>query len=622
MLDSQTNFEFDTSGAPSFDGGPVNNSLTVVKPSARSTSSVVAELRDKGEDFEFYPTTDEQIETILSDMQIIADSFELSPSLSQRPSILDIGAGDGRVLLSMRDAINANVPSHKEPFDAFAIEKASVHTATYAENGITLLGSCFHETNLVSKKATFAFSNPPYSEFSAWIERIINELNFHVLYAVIPKRWREDEAIKAAMKRRNLKFSKVLDESDFKTADRKARGEVDVVRFSFIDLSDEAIKEVQEDNEFRWEKFKDYRSQSIYTHTTDPFELFLENELGLKQTHSKVTQKFVKSNESDRIKKSLKDEESECYALVKSEGLLPALLNSYEKDMEHVLEQYKLIGQLDGAMLAELGVEHDNVKHAIKEKLFGYRSIYWSLLFDHFTVLKQRISTKHKNDMLRQLNNNSLDFTMNNALYVIDVAVKITNEKTEETLVDVFLDLSNEESILRYYKSNEHIYKDNWRFMRSSSDNPARLSKRVLDYRFVYTAHSNFKKGDFNAIEFCNDLMVMFRLLGYSDIAPDKGYDEVDSGTKLTIMGNLPSGERIELVQLKFYYKGTRHIRFNQEAMLRLNVTVSRILGWVRTKQEFEDESGCKNIKDNIWSLSDNLNVLPSHVLALTNKAG
>ena len=616
MLESQNSFAFDGGIIESPSYPTAKPEMADTHPYSRSTSSVVAELKAKGEDFEFYPTTDAQIATVSDDIALLGGIFELTANNTVSPTLLDVGAGDGRVLLSIRDTINEDRKSHKEPFKAYAIEKATTHIHSYVGKGITLLGTDFHETSLVSKRATIAFTNPPYSEFSFWLSRIIEELSFHILYCVIPRRWRTDDAIQDAMKRRGLKFSEVLAESDFESADRKARGKVDVVRFSFRDLSPEAIQDAKDRNEYNWTHYKEYRGPAIYTHSTCPFELFINNELGLKKNHSTTSQKFSEASEMARVKKSLSDENSSSFAIVKSEGVLKALITNYEADMEKVLEQYKLIGQLDGSMLAELGVDFSSIMEAVKAKLFGFRLVYWKLLFQHLSTLKERISVKHRKHMLETLNRTALDFTYRNAIYVVEWAVKMTNNLTEETLADVFKSLTSEESILRYYKSNEHVFSDRWRFGYHDSDHPARMSKRVLDYRFIYSGHSNFSKDTLSsgAQEFCDDLVVMFRLLGYSDIHLSKSYEEVDPGKPFSIKGTTPEGDNIELIQLKLFLNGNRHIRFNQAALLRLNVTVARILGWVRSKEEFESETDIVDVADSIWSVGDALKILPSQV--------
>lgn len=594
----------------------------------QNTLLTVAELKEQNQDFEWYPTTEEQIKTIVSDVKRLAAFYDINDR-DVKPQILDIGAGDGRVLLALCDALNSDKGERDSKFKPFAIEKAEVHTATYSSKDITLLGTEFYETNLISKNASFAFVNPPYSDFSNWVSRIIQTLNFNVLYAVIPQRWTEDEQIKSAMKVRGIKYQQVIGQSDFLDAERQARARVDLVRFSFIDVSDEAMAEEQARIEAR---FKEDRHNwrwwrpSLNKDVTCPFQQFIENDLGLKKTHSETTEKFREYEQRERIRAQMNDTGSDCYALVKSEGILHALLDSYERDLQKVLEQYKLISQLDGAILAELGIEHKQIVEGIKEKLFGYRNVYWSLLFDQLDTLKEKLITTHKKDLLNTLSANALDFTYTNAVYIITFAVDMANGLIEESLVDVFKTLTNKDSIKTYYKSNEHMFQDDWRYCtRWDNDKDAhKTCKRELDYRFVFSGYGNFGNASYekglreDARCFTSDLVVIFRLLGYSNLMLSNAYDYICPGDKVTIFGTDPSGERIELVTIRFYLNGNRHMKWDQEAMLRFNVTVSRVLGWVRNKEDFAYETNQKKfVEDNVWNISDNLQVAPSQILRL-----
>lgn len=259
----------------------------------QSTLSLVQDLKEANQDFEWYPTTAEQIQIITKDIKEIKENFDFTERYSQAVKVLDIGAGDGRVIKAIQSAFE-----QEEHFniDAFAIEKSAIHTATYREKGITLLGTEFNQINFISKNCEIAFVNPPYSEFSYWLQTLINHLNFGLLYAVIPERWVNDQAIKEAMELRGVKFTKVLAESDFLGADRAARAKVHVVRFSFNNLI--------ADKKFDSRRYK----PNVFRDSTDPFQKFIENELGLKKTYSETTEKFSEYYERERVKKEMATE--------------------------------------------------------------------------------------------------------------------------------------------------------------------------------------------------------------------------------------------------------------------------------------------------------------------------
>jgi hypothetical protein len=605
--------------APSTALAPVNTA---------SVNATLKALKAANQDHEWYPTTQAQIDIIAADIARLSRVYELE-SRDSNPTVLDIGAGCGKVVMAIRDILNAQKKEHAPSIKAYAIEKAGVHTKSYPEKGINLIGSELAETNLITKNVTFGFTNPPYSDYEAWIARLIQELAFKVLYAIIPKRWQDSKVIKQALKARGIEFVEIIGESDFLEADRKARAKVHLVRFSFIDLSVEAVEEDESTAEKRFKERNYYYRPSLGSNMTSPFALFLENELGLRKTHSETTEKFHEYVEKERIRKSMQTEGSTSYELVKSRGMVWALLDAYERDMTRVLEQYKLIGKLDGELLSELGVQYSDLVESVKAKLFVFRNVYWGLLFDELTAIKEKLTAEHKKDLLNTLSATALDFTYKNCVYVIEFAVKEGNKKIEESLVDVYRNLTNEESVKRYYKSNERVFNDNWRYNRYHGDGERldKQSKRVLDYRFVLSSWGNFGTNSWDsgltegARQFADDLFVVFRLLGYSNLYGSSRYEHVDYGDAYYIHGTTPDGDNVELIKIRFYKNGNRHCSFNQEAMLRFNVTVSRLLGWVRSKEEFAEEAETEVPSETVWAVSDSMKILPSTVLKLTQKA-
>lgn len=592
-------------------------------PSKSATLSIVKSLKEAGQDHEFYPSTESQIKAVTDDIQSLLETHDLKSRYKKSIKVLDVGAGDGRVLSSISNALESN-SERDMSVNMYAIEKASLHTDTYRGKSITLLGTEFSEINFISKKADVAYTNPPYSDFSNWLVTLITQLNFKLLYVVVPERWKDDAAIQQAIKTRQIVSTKVLTESDFFDADREARAKVQVVRFAFNDFEKEAERAERAascDNR----NHRHYYTPEIGRNATCPFQLFIENELGLKKSYSETTNKFNEHIEKERVRKNMQKEDSQCHQLVVSRGVLWALLDSYERDLGRVLSEYKKISALDPVLLQELGVEYDSLCEGVKDKLFGFRNVYWGLLFEELDTLSSRLTSKHRQSLLNTLAANSLDFTYTNAIYIVSYAVEMANELVEQSLIDVYKNLTSEDAILRHYKSNSHVYKDDWRHTHGSLNDKASY---LLDYRFVYSqSWSNFsndswKKGLADgARSFVNDLLVVFTLLGYSGIYGDTNYDEIVSGSKLIIHGTEPCGKSVELLKVRFFKNGNRHCSFSQKAMLRFNITVSRLLGWIRNKDDFEFEADVKTpVADEIWRIGDTLKILPSTVLALTDK--
>jgi hypothetical protein len=580
--------------------------------------AVITELKANGQDFEWYPTTQEMINVVSEDLSTILKTHDFHDAYNHDIRLLDVGAGDGRVLTSLKQSLSV-VISERQSIGLFAIEKASVHTNLYRNKDIVLLGTEFNETNFISKNADVCFVNPPYEHFSSWLSTLISKLNFGLLYAIVPSRWRDDKAIKQAIESRLIKDVSILAEMDFLNADRVARAKVDIIRFSFNDFEAEIAKVEKNSN-----RRKFHYTPIIGQSSVDSFQQFIENELGLKKTYSNTTNKFSEQCERERVSKALQDESSPSHALVVSRGVLAALLENYEMDLSHVLCEYKKISTLDPELLQELGVRYEDLREGVKAKLFGYRNVYWSLLFDHLEVLTERLKSNHKTRLLNTLKSNALDFTRTNAIYIVNYAVSMANELISESIIDVYKNLTCEASISRYYKSNGHMFKDNWRH-NLASEEAANKAKYLLDYRFIVSSWENFSTHSWesglseSSQQFINDLKVVFLLLGYSNMTINKPYSEFAKGNTLIVTGLDAYGVTVELLHVKFYLNGNRHCKFLPDAMLRFNVAASRLLGWVRDRQDFEQDSNSVVSRD-VWAVADGMQIQPTFVLSLTDK--
>lgn len=178
------------------------------------TRKVVAELKQNGEDFEFYPTTDEMLRKV-------------KQYSTHNNSILDIGCG------------LAKLKSYYPDSEYYAIEKSKVLINKLPAD-VFVLGTDFNNCTLIDKKVDMIFCNPPYSEFKEWTIRIIKEGNFQEAFLIIPQRWREDEEIKQAIIQSVVRYE-VIDSTDFINAERQARAKVDIIKFTKSDYIDSRV---------------------------------------------------------------------------------------------------------------------------------------------------------------------------------------------------------------------------------------------------------------------------------------------------------------------------------------------------------------------------------------------
>ena len=134
--------------------------------------NIAKELKSSNEDFEYYPTTDEIIFCVQKDINQQLAGFNNSVDSY---SLLDCGAGDGRVLTKLKK------------WSLYAIEK-SKKLLNLLPKDIYIVGTDFHQTTLIDKKTDIIYCNCPYSEFQTWSTKIINEANAKHVYLVIPQR--------------------------------------------------------------------------------------------------------------------------------------------------------------------------------------------------------------------------------------------------------------------------------------------------------------------------------------------------------------------------------------------------------------------------------------------------
>ena len=187
----------------------------------RKTASMVATLRASGEDFEWYPTTNAMIDIVVADARkVLGLKDPYGDKDREASSVLDIGAGDGRVLAMFRRTWPGAT--------CFSIEKSTMLRAVQPD-WVVPAGTDFREQDLMALRASVVFCNPPYSEFESWAARIIMEAFCAVLYLIIPQRWVDSPTIKQALASRSA-TAKVIKSTDFHRADRSARARVDIIR--------------------------------------------------------------------------------------------------------------------------------------------------------------------------------------------------------------------------------------------------------------------------------------------------------------------------------------------------------------------------------------------------------
>ena len=511
----------------------------------RSTGSTIRALKDADEDFEWYPTTDKIIKIVCNNIAGLSYSDRVK-------SVMDVGAGDGRVLTAIRDRLKLNQPH--DYVKLYAIEKATVHLSAMPKD-VTVAGTDFYQQTLVDKNVDCIFCNPPYSEFEEWTLRIIREATTKHVYLVIPRRWRDSAAIKTAIEDRSGKWQP-LGEFDFENADREARAKVEIVRVQF-----------------------GYGKR-------DAFDSVIEGMLPELDVFDR----------DDDLKYDDQAENPDG-VIESSENIVEALVMAYNAELDQMISNYRAALKIDLRVLTELGICKSGMLDSIRQRVSGLKNKYWRTLFERMDTIVKRLATKQRAAFLNSLKDKvTIDFTEGNAYAILIWVSKWANDYFDEQLIELFKTLSTDSNVVKY-KSNHRVWTQaNWRY--TSDENSA--SHYKLEYRIVishggictdkYAWRSKERRGlSEMATNLLMDITTVANNLGFPCDDKPGNYDW-ESNKQNKIM--LRNGE--VLCAVRAFMNGNMHIHFNQKLMLAINVEAGRLLGWIRNPHEACQEMDIK----------------------------
>lgn len=508
--------------------------------------ALVAELQAEGQDFEFYPTTNEIISRLARDIKNNAGGLRGDFS-----SVLDVGAGNGKVLLALRE--------QTELRDLHAIEKSSILCEQLPAD-ILIVGTDFAEQSLLSKHVDVIFCNPPYREFDAWATKIIRQSASRVVYLVLPARWANSTTIADALKYREVE-AKVLGDFDFEDAeDRRARAKVQLLRVTF--QGPEYYHKGQND---------------------DAFERFFNEQFG------DLIKKFEATG-GEREDGERKPD-SRFSQLVVGPSYLESLVAMYDAELANVQRNFELVGKLDADLLREFKLNPATVQACLKQRLEGMRTEYWHELFGRLDTITNRLTSDSRRQLLDVLHKHvHVDFTLSNAYAIIIWVIKNANLYIDSQLLKTY-ELMVSKCNVRLYKSNQRTWQDDgWRYRGEESQN----SHFALEYRIVTQRVGGigrqWGKTELaeSAAHLLGDLLTVARNLGWDcptnpRMLDYSGRKEWGSGQSVEFWGHTKRGDPEIVVEAKAFLNGNVHLRMSKAFMLALNVEHGRLRGWLKT---------------------------------------
>ena len=528
------------------------------------------------QDFEWYPTTPQMIDAVKKDF---SGDFD-------HPSILDCGAGDGRVLQALTDG------------DRYAIEK-SRPLLDAMDRSIFIVGTEFAEQTLIDKKVDLVFCNPPYSEFSLWMLKIIREANAPFVYFVVPSRWSDDPAIAEALAARSAEAD-VIGQFDFLHAERQARARVDIVRVRLC-----------------------YNSRYSSQIKVDPFSLWFEENFAIEINNTEASKYDLDSAREATVSERVNQ------ALVAGSDIVTALEKLYRRDLDNLIGNYQSLEAIDPVILKELDVNLEGLRAALRQKIEGLKDTYWKELFNHLSKITERLTHKTREAMLSHLTAHThVDYTASNAYAVLIWVLKNANVYFDDQLV-ALVERMTEKASIQLYVSNQNTFGDEqWRYCTTPKD----LDRYGLDYRIVLhrtggicTSQWSYDRNRFNGLEerafhLVNDILTIANNLGFETGHCNARQYQWESNKRIDFDCHR-SGKTVCLMQVRAFMNGNLHIKFNQSFICKLNVEFGRLKGWLKSAKQASDELLIDEAEA-VAAFDSNLSLTADNVLRLAFSAG
>ena len=516
----------------------------------KKMNELVAELKEAGEDFEFYPTTRDMVRRI---WRFQSDNHSGHYRFGK---VLDIGCGkcDFRKWVKELNR-EAGDRSSVDVYEYFVIEKSHI-LIDRLDPDVIVLGTDFNEATLIDKEVDTIFCNPPYSEYEEWTRKIIVESNCDDIFLIIPSRWKQSKTIQLALRSLKAPFGtklvSVLGHADFLNAERNARAKVDILHIDKSWMADDA-----------------------------GFDYMFDETFGMPDDNGdKWNAEFEAAEQQAR---KLKTE------LAAAKNKVELLCNGYEEARTELFNHFKTIAGLDTAVLESVGVHKKKVKDALKMRFSGLKNLYWKAAFDCLDEITSRLTTTSRRKLLERFAIlKSVDFTPSNLYAMIVWVIKNYNKFTEQQMIDLFKGMSSKENV-RNYVSNKRVFEE---FCSRYSTDAKKNTHYTLDYRIVCTEYALPGEGWHswdNHIEYAcrtkiEDICAVANSLGFQ--AGEIQLPETWGKRGTVYMAD----EKTVLFAFRCYLNRNVHIKFNIELMKALNVAVARKLGWIRKPGDIAQE--------------------------------
>lgn len=491
------------------------------------------QIKQANEDFEWYPTTDEIIDALVSDINGYRYCYRSSTP------VLDIGAGDGRVLLALKDKCGFS--------ELKAVEISRVHSSQYDKNGVTFIGADFWNVNLMTKNASITFCNPPYKEFDKWMVRILTELDCETFYFVVPDRWKDKQEIQDVLEKRKISYS-ILGEFNFLNAERQARCSVNLIKFK---VNDEKT----------------------------PLDHFFEENFKFKKAQKEVFEVDLKQE-----------------IITSKRNLVEVLCDRFLHENQSLHKNLLEIQNIPSDILLEVGVSFESLKNIIKERLLNLNKKYWSILFNEMDEIKRRLITENRYKFSELLaTKQNVDFNEENIYHVVEQILIKSNNLKDSQFIKVYEGFFSTINFEKYKSNNKVFVEDKSEYVRSYMKDfgevKMRLGNRIIkEYAGLDLLFSTSKKPRISQSTevLFNNLSVIAHGLGFN---VEDGIEDIDGKNHVKYFLDTDGTRKVLFSAVSFKSK-TTHFKFYNDFIHAMNIQYGKLKGWIRDYVDAAREFG------------------------------
>lgn len=275
------------------------------------------------------------------------------------------------------------------------------------------------------------------------------------------------------------------------------------------------------------------------------------------------------------------------YGEITEADFVKSFVALYNLELEWGIKLYDEYLELKNRVLDERArlklevLEDDSDYHgdsfSVNKYVYEVRRKYWEKLFTH-PEFTGKLTSNLANKYYSQVNNfANYDFSYFNIKTVQIEIARTLVKGVEDCILELFDRLSRKYSWREEINNGNVHYYNGWK-----SNESWRINKRVIIPFYGFSKYSFSGKYYFNLYQAQSMLSDMEKALNYLDNGETNSHLDLDLAIKMANDEGIYSNIHLKYFDVTFYKKGTCHITFTNERLLKkLNVFGSQKKGWL-----------------------------------------